>query len=123
MADDQFDYDSDGVGDACDNCPEDFNTAQADTDLDLIGDVCDPFPNEADHEKAQLIIDLAQAQADLAQCESDLAQAQADLDQCLNPPEIIKEGPAQTCFDGIDNDGDDLIDCDDLEDCAKRCKL
>ena len=32
------------------------------------------------------------------------------------------EGPGQTCFDGIDNDGDDAIDCAD-SDCAKRCKL
>jgi hypothetical protein len=32
------------VGDACDNCPDDYNPDQADGDLDLIGDVCDPMP-------------------------------------------------------------------------------
>ena len=37
----QVDGDRDGVGDACDNCPADFNSAQADADGDLVGDVCD----------------------------------------------------------------------------------
>ncbi len=38
------DTDSDGVGDACDNCPEVANADQADTDLDGFGDVCDADP-------------------------------------------------------------------------------
>lgn len=35
------DSDGDGVGNLCDNCPDDFNPSQADTDGDLIGDECD----------------------------------------------------------------------------------
>jgi hypothetical protein len=34
----------DGVGDACDNCPEDFNFDQANSDTDMYGDVCDNCP-------------------------------------------------------------------------------
>jgi hypothetical protein len=35
------DYDSDGVGDAIDNCSEDVNTGQDDTDADDCGNICD----------------------------------------------------------------------------------
>ena len=40
-------YESDGYGDACDNCPDVFNADQADTDMDGIGDDCDNCPNDA----------------------------------------------------------------------------
>jgi hypothetical protein len=36
-----FDFDSDGVADAIDNCSEDVNTAQDDTDVDDCGNLCD----------------------------------------------------------------------------------
>jgi septal ring factor EnvC (AmiA/AmiB activator) len=38
--------------------------------------------NESDHEKGQLIVDLAQAQAELAQAQAELSQAQSDFNQC-----------------------------------------
>ena len=62
----QLDNDTDGFGDACDICPETVDD-QSDSDSDGLGDACDPFPNESDHEKAQLRVDLTQAQADLVQ--------------------------------------------------------
>ena len=114
----QVDTDDDGFGDACDVCPDTVDD-QSDSDSNFIGDACDPFPNESDHEKAQLIIDLAQAQADLAQCSTNYTQCEADLDQCLNPPILAKEGPELTCSDGIDNDGDGQTDCDDSG-CKKK---
>lgn len=33
--------------------------------------------------------------------------------------EVIREGPAQTCYDGIDNDNDGQTDCND-SDCARK---
>jgi len=35
------DPDEDGIADAGDNCPQDFNPLQVDTDMDGFGDVCD----------------------------------------------------------------------------------
>ncbi|MBT9558514.1 MAG: DUF4360 domain-containing protein [Myxococcales bacterium] len=42
--DGQDDVDADGVGDACDNCPNAANADQADADADGKGDVCDDCP-------------------------------------------------------------------------------
>ena len=38
---DQTDTDTDGVGDACDNCVTDSNADQLDTDQNGVGDACD----------------------------------------------------------------------------------
>ena len=37
----QSDSDNDGVGDECDNCPNDYNPDQNDNDGDGVGDLCD----------------------------------------------------------------------------------
>ncbi len=50
-ANDQSDTDSDGVGDACDNCPEVKNDDQLDFDLDGIGNRCDNCPTDANDDQ------------------------------------------------------------------------
>jgi hypothetical protein len=42
------DADNDGVGDLCDNCPEDHNPDQTDTDGDGVGDACQMICGDAD---------------------------------------------------------------------------
>ena len=40
----RVDPDGDGIPLTCDNCPEDYNTAQTDSDGDGVGDACDNCP-------------------------------------------------------------------------------
>jgi hypothetical protein len=42
---DQEDEDNDDAGDACDNCPKSYNLGQEDTDNDDVGDSCDNCPD------------------------------------------------------------------------------
>ena len=49
---DQSDTDTDGIGNACDNCPSDSNPFQADADGDSYGDVCDNCPSVANTDQA-----------------------------------------------------------------------
>ena len=52
LGDDNVDGDSDGVPDACDNCPDTANLGQEDSDGDGVGDACDNCPETVNEDQA-----------------------------------------------------------------------
>jgi len=81
------DPDGDGVENACDNCPQAPNVAQTDADGDGLGDDCDVCPMDPEDD-----------------FDGDGLCADVDPDP-FHPPAL--------CDDGLDNDGDGLIDLAD----------
>ena len=43
--------DTDGLGDVCDNCPNDYNPLQEDTDRDGVADACDNCPDDGNSQQ------------------------------------------------------------------------
>ena len=66
-------YGSDGVGNACDNCPYVYNPDQVDTDEDEVGDACDNCPYNPNPEQTDSDGD---GKGDVCDCLRDIA---ADL--------------------------------------------
>ena len=86
----------DGIGNACDNCPEVVNADQADMDGDLVGDVCDNCPDD-----------------------SNPSQVNSDSDGYGDDCDAFPTDPAEwldTDSDGIGNNADPDDDNDGLSD-------
>jgi hypothetical protein len=88
------DGDCDGVPDAEDNCPDEPNLDQLDTDDDGDGDLCDNDDDGDGHDDADDAFPLDPAE--WSDVDGDGIGDNADVEEC----------------DGVDNDGDELIDED-----------
>lgn len=129
----QADGDSDGRGDACDNCPLDSNAGQIDSDNDGIGDVCDPcimgvscdFDNDGiDDDLDNCSMDFNPDQLDddsdtvgdvCDNCTIDSNSGQSDFDGdshgdvCDNCPNDANSNQLDTDGDGIGNACDNCV--------------
>jgi hypothetical protein len=91
------DADSDGISDALDNCPANFNDFQVDTDQDGVGDACDNCQFDANPQ--QLDGDL-NGVGDICDLGSDIdADGVADaFDNCID---IYNPGQDDADYDGV----------------------
>ena len=97
----QEDTDGDGIGDVCDNCPDDSNPNQADGDCDGTGDVCDGT------------MDCSEG----TDCDSDCDGVYNQDDNCqfdYNPGQ-------EDTFPLLGNDIGDACDCEGNFDCDDDC--
>ena len=91
--------DTDGLGDACDNCPDDANPDQEDADDDGVGDACDP---DRDGDGIDNGVDNCPDDPNPLQENQDGDAAGDACDTCPNDPDD-------------DADGDDV--CGDVDNC------
>ncbi len=119
----QEDSDGDGVGDACDNCPDDSNADQLDSDSDGIGDACDNCPDVANADQEDFDGDGVGDVCDNCPDDSNPDQADSDsdgvgdaCDGCPNDPNKTEPG---LCGCGQDDTLDS--DSDGIVDCLDNC--
>jgi hypothetical protein len=100
-SEEEWDSDGDGVADADDNCPSDYNPDQTDTDADGAGDVCDGCPADPD-------------KTDPGVCGCGVPDTDADSDGI---PDCVDNCPDDPNPDQTDTDGDGAGDaCDGCPD-------
>ncbi len=117
------DSDSDGVDDACDNCPSDSNADQADLDGDGVGDACDT--TSADDADLDGIPDSEDNCPDTFNPEQIDSNDDGIGDACSGPPgdvddDGVGDAPDNCPFDSNpgqeDSDDDGIGDaCDDVD--------
>jgi len=91
----------DGIGNACDNCPEVVNADQLDSDVDLVGDVCDNCPDDSNP----------------SQVDSDSDGFGDDCDALPSDPTEWLDTDGDTIGNNadLDDDNDGLTDVDEID--------
>ena len=119
----QEDADSDGVGDVCDNCPNHANADQLDSDSDGIGDACDNCPDDANPDQEDFDSDGVGDACDNCPDDANPDQLDSDgdgvgdaCDGCPHDPNKTEPG---LCGCGQDDNLDS--DSDGIVDCLDNC--
>lgn len=112
----------DGVGNACDNCPNDLNSDQSDVDNDYVGDVCDNCvdlfnPGQEDCQNGGVGNGIGDAcdirDGTSLDCDGNTIPDECDIANG-NLTDCDGDGIADICDPDIDNDGvlNDADQCD-----------
>ncbi len=121
---DQEDTDDDGVGDVCDNCPDNENADQADADEDGLGNVCDECdagPNiDADNDGVYNACDNCPDDHNADQEDSDRDRVGDACDNCVadanaNQVDTDGDGVGDACDNCMGVNNADQADADDDE--------
>ena len=113
LADDGSDSDGDGLGDACDICPLDADPDQSDIDLDGIGDACD---SDDDNDGKDDANDNCPVLANEDQADTDSDGLGDVCDNCpaaANPTQLDTDDDGEGDACDTDDDADTILDVDD----------
>lgn len=118
-----LDMDGDGIGNACDLCPADFDTTNLDSDNDGVPNACDTCPSKAD---ASNLDTDGDGKGDVCDSDDDGDMCLDGADQHPKDAEVVvgtvllpncsPSSAPQLGSEAGDTDGDGLRDCADADD-------
>jgi N-acetylneuraminic acid mutarotase len=107
LASDAPDSDGDGVPDATDNCPHNFNPDQTDSDGDGVGDICDTCANDPNK------VSPGECGCQVPDTDTDHDGTPDCFDPCPTDPNKVSPGLCGCGHVDTDTDDDGTADCSD----------